>query len=220
MATPQKFDHRGEKVLITGTSGTGKTTLFEKLLRAEKSRIKFVFDHQGEFSERFGLQSVVDFEGVYKAASIGGWCIFDPIKLCDAEDADGNRLGIEGAFACYTEIIGEICKAIKGRKIFACDELQRLTSTNSTPTEIMTILETGRRYQLDVYAISQAPNRIHNAIRNQLTKVYTFRQSDNNAIDYLKANGFDEKAVRDLPRGKYLWRDLDTGDTGGGGAAL
>ena len=41
----QKFDHVSLKVLITGCSGTGKTTLFEKLVRAEKAPRKFFFDH-------------------------------------------------------------------------------------------------------------------------------------------------------------------------------
>lgn len=218
--TVQKFDHKSAKVLVTGTSGTGKTTLFEKMLRSEKARIKFVFDHQGEFALRFQLPAVVDMEGLYKAASIGGFVVFDPIKLCDWEDADGERVGLEGAFNIFCETIFEMSKVIKGRKIFACDELQKLTGTREVPVEFTTIMDTGRRYQLDVFLISQAPNRIHNAIRNQLTKVFTFRQSDANAITYLEANGFDAEKVRNLPRGKFLWRDLDSGEVGGGGQAI
>lgn len=216
----QNFNHVGKKVLVTGVSGTGKTTLFERLLRSEKARIKFVFDHQGEFAPRYDLPAVVDMEGLYKSASTGGWCVFDPIKLCDWEDSDGRRLGIDGAFALWLEVVFEICKTVSGRKLIVCDELQKLTGTRGEPTEFLTILDTGRRFQTDLFCISQAPNRIHNGIRNQLTKVYTFRQSDSNALQYLKANGFDEQQVRDLPRGKYLWRDLDTGETGDGGKAF
>ena len=71
---------------------------------------------------------------------------------------------------------------------------------------------------MDVIAISQSPNRIHNGIRNQLTRVFTFRQSDANAITYLAENGFDAEKIRALQRGEYLWANLDSGETGTGGA--
>ena len=216
----QKFDHKSLKVLVCGVSGMGKTTMFLKLLRAEKARVKFVFDHQGEFSVRFDLPAVVDFEGLYKAAALGGWCVFDPIKLCEWEDQDGHRIGMPGAFALFCEVVFEICKMTNGRKIIVCDELHRLTDTRVEPREFISILDTGRRQQTDVFAIAQAPNQLHNGIRNQLTKVFTFRQSDDNAINYFKANGFDEKQIRELPPGKFLWRDLNSGEAGAGGKAF
>ena len=32
---------------------TGKTTLTEELMRGEKARLKFVYDHDGQFASRF-----------------------------------------------------------------------------------------------------------------------------------------------------------------------
>ena len=82
------------------------------------------------------------------------------------------------------------------------------------------ILQTGRRYQLDFFAISNALNAIHNSIRNQLTEIYTFQQSDKNAVAYLTENGFDENAVRTLPQFKYLWKNLRTGENNFGGSPV
>lgn len=208
----QKFDHPADKRLITGTSGTGKTTLFEKMLTGEKARWKFVFDHQGEFSRRFNRPAVFDLDGLELATEKTGWVIFDPVRIFPGQPSR--------ALDFFADYVLSVSEQLRGRKIFACDELQKLTGTRREPMDFLALLDTGRRFQVDVIAISQAPNRIHNAIRNQLTRIFTFRQSDANAISYLAENGFDAEAVRALPRGQYLWRNLDTGEAGKGGQAF
>jgi hypothetical protein len=120
-------------------------------------------------------------------------------------------------FAFFCDYVLAVCQTLNGRKLLACDELQKLISNSREPAELLAVLDTGRRYQLDAFFISQAPNRIHNGVRNQLTYVYTFRQSDANALAYLQENGFDPDAIRNLPKGKYLWRNLDSGESGEGG---
>lgn len=200
----QVFDHKSKKVLITGTSGTGKTTLLEKLLRKEKSRWKFVFDHQGEFSARFKAPACTDPEQLCEAVARGGWVVFDPVAMYPGRTRE--------AFAFFCDFTFAMAETQKGRKIFVCDELQKLVDNAKTPDELMCILDTGRRYQLDFYGISQAPNLIHNAIRNQITEVFTFRQSDENAIKFLAENGFNENEVRNLKGHAFMWRNLATGE--------
>lgn len=208
----QNYSHSSDKRLITGTSGTGKTTLFADMLKKEKAAWKFVFDHQGEFAHRFEIQPVFDVDGLCAAVEKRGWVCFDPVKMYPGRSAEG--------FNFFCDFVMAVAEKIKGRKLFACDELQKLTGTRAEPLEFLALLDTGRRYQVDVIAISQSPNRIHNGIRNQLTKVFTFRQSDSNAITYLGENGFDPEKIRGLGRGQYLWRNLDSGEAGEGGKAF
>ncbi len=59
--------------------------------------------------------------------------------------------------------------------------------------------------------ISQAPNLIHNRVRNQLTEVVTFRQGDARAVEWLTDAGFGEELVRELRPGKFIARNLTTG---------
>lgn len=103
-----------------------------------------------------------------------------------------------------------------GRKIFACDELQKLTDTNRISQELSTVLETGRRYGLDFAGISQAPNLIHGRIRNQLTEVVTFQTLDRNALSFLADAGFNPQEVSRLAPLHYLARNLTTGGQSGG----
>ncbi len=206
--TIQRFDHVPFKVLITGTSGSGKTTLAARLVKSEAARLKFIYDHQGEFSARFNVPPVFDLQPLIEKTGKGGYVVFDPSKLFPGKSSEG--------LAFFADFVFAVSQQMNGRKILFCDELQLLTSNNAEPAELLAVLDAGRRYQLDFISISQAPNRIHNGVRNQLTKVYTFRQSDANAIKYLEENSFDPEAVRNLQQFDYLWRDLRTGETGAG----
>lgn len=209
----EKFDHPADKRLITGTSGTGKTTLFEKMLTAEKARWKFVFDAKhGEFARRFDHPPCFSADDLCAAMEAGPWVVFDPIRLFPGRPYAG--------LAFFADFVLAVSTKFKGRKIFAVEELQKLQTPKKDPVELLTLLDTGRTFQLDFFAISQSPNRIHNAVRNQLTKLWTFRQSDANAVKYLAENGFDSEKVTSLPRGKFLWKNLDTGETGEGGTAF
>jgi hypothetical protein len=202
----QKFDHPSMKILVTGTSGTGKTTLAQKLLKSERAFVKFIFDHQGEFSQRFHIPAIRDMDELIEKTSKGGYVCYDPLDSFPGQSQMG--------FEFYCDYVFNVSQALGGRKIFFCDELQKLTDTGNEPVEFLTLCETGRRFQIDIICISQAANRIHNAIRNQLTMVYTFRQSDKNALKYLEENGFDAEKVRNLSAEKHEWiaRNLDTGE--------
>jgi DNA helicase HerA-like ATPase len=212
--TMQNFDHASCKILVTGTSGTGKTTLAQKLLKSEKAFVKFIYDHQGEFSQRFKVPAIRDADELVEKTARGGYVCFDPIDSFPGKAATG--------FDFFCEFIFNVSQNLNGRKILFCDEIQKLTDTANEPEAFLTLCETGRRFQVDIIAITQAPNRIHNTVRNQLTQVYTFRQSDKNALKYLEDNGFDPEKVRSLSAEKHEWlgRNLDTGEVTASSPAL
>jgi energy-coupling factor transporter ATP-binding protein EcfA2 len=201
----QVFDHPSYKVLVTGTSGTGKSTLLESLVRRERAQWKFVYDHQGEFAARWKLPAVRTAEELEQKTLLKGWVVYDPVQDFPGRAAEG--------FDFFCEYIFAAAQHVRGRKLFVVDELQKLTDNRKPPEAFLTLCETGRRYQVDVFAVSQAPNRIHNAVRNQLTDVYTFRQSDDMAVKYLSENGFDAEAVRSLEKFNYIHRNLANGQT-------
>lgn len=194
-----------------GVSGSGKTTLFEKIVSREKSKYKFFYDHQGEFSRRFKMDACFDLEGLAEQTGRGGTIVFDPVKLFPGKSPEG--------FLFFCDFVFSLSGDLPGRKILICDEMQKLAFRDH-PQEVITLMDVGRRMQLDTFFICQSPNQLHPLVRNQLTEIYTFRQGDENAIKPLKTVGFDAKAVAALQRGEWLWRNLNTGDSKSGGKAF
>lgn len=196
------LSHKPAKLLVTGASGSGKTTYWTRFLLGVPARYKFVYDHQGELAYRLKFTPATDLDSLADG-TLRGWGVFDPARMFPGRTPEGFAFFCDYAFNASTRLAG--------RKLFACDELQALTDTNTFSAELALVLETGRRYQLDAAMISQAPNLLHNRIRNQLTEVVTFRHGDERALDWLVAAGFGADAVRALPPGQYLARNLATG---------
>lgn len=191
--------HKPSKILITGASGTGKTTYWLRYLLGTKANLKAVFDHQGELAFRLGVPAASNPEELGQQAA-RGWAVFDPSEMFAGRLPEG--------FAFFCEWAFEASRRIGGRKLFACDELQVLCGTAELSPEFSLVVETGRRWGLDCSLISQAPNLIHNRVRNQLTEVVTFRHVDARAVEWLEEAGFPEEEVRALPAGSYLAQSL------------
>ncbi len=202
-----QLEHKPSKVLIVGCSGSGKTQYWTRYLLGSRARLKFVFDHEGEFAGRLKFRPATTLEQLATAAG-RGWCVFDPARLYPGATPEAFAFFLDFAFTLSTQT--------GGRKLFACDELQAVTDTHTVSPELACVLETGRRYGLDFAAIAQQPNLVHNRVRNQATEVVTFQQMDPRAVDWCAAVGFDPAAVRGLAPGQYLARNLKTGGPAAG----
>jgi hypothetical protein len=202
-----QLTHRPFKLLVTGASGTGKTTYWTRYLLGTQARVKLVFDHEGEFAYRQKVPAATTPEALADGCA-RGWGIFDPSAMFPGD--------LPRAFDFFCEFAFEVATRLPGRKVFACDELQKLVGTQQVSRELALVLETGRRYGLDAALISQQPNLIHNRIRNQLTEVCTFRQIDHACLDWLESAGFDTEAVRLLEPGQFSCRSMVDGGVSGG----
>jgi chromosomal replication initiation ATPase DnaA len=85
------------------------------------------------------------------------------------------------------------------------DEIQLFVDANRWPPELAKVIQTGRRYELDLLLCSQQVNELHNRLRQQLTEVVTFRQQDPRALEWLQQAGpVDPVAVSALQPGEFL----------------
>lgn len=207
----QNFEHEKKAVLYTGTSGTGKTTEWQKRIQAEKARIKFIYDHEGEYAVRFKQPAVTDKAELVRKTALGGYVVFDPV------DFDGD---LQEGFEFFTEFVFTVKENLKGRVLFCCDEIQFFVDSYNKPEALLNILERGRRREIDCHFIGQAPNCLHGKVRNQISEVVTFRQSDKNAIAWMEDQGLDPEKIRTLKNGQWLSKNLRTGEFQSGGKAF
>lgn len=210
---------------MTGMSGTGKTTLFFEKIDAEKAAHKFVYDSQGEFHQRWDIPTAYDGEELFKLIEKGGWVCYDPVETVESIDAktDAGTLDENDApdpLADWCAVVFAACKQLPGRKLVIIDELDDLTDVSNTPSKLLTLLRTGRRYQVDFYAICQGTNSLHNRVRQQITEIYAFAQGDDNATKWLVSRGLPEEKLLALPPGKYLYKNRNSPKVVEGGKAF
>lgn len=199
--------HSPTKILISGNSGSGKSTFATAVLLNSQHTYKFIFDQEGESQQRLGFSAATDEGGLVEQLE-QGWVIFDPSEMFPGETADALEFFCQWCFSVKKAINEEDADAGRpfSTALFFCDELQNLVDSHSVPKGLRLILETGRRQGIDTLLCTQQPNVIHNRTRNQLTEIVAFSQVDKNAVEFLEDLGFNGDEIRSLDAGQ--WRLL------------
>lgn len=201
------LNHRSTKILVTGQSGSGKSTYFVRFISNAALGIYdkiFIFDHVGEISPRMGIPSVGSEEELIQSFERDKIIIFDPSVLFPGETDIAWDFFCEWCFERSSNNMGY-------SKLLAVDELQMFANTQRLSWEQCLVVETGRKFELDFLAISQQMNLIHNRLRNQLTEIVSFRQTDALVLDALEERGFDPNVLRSLAIGEYYIINFSSG---------
>lgn len=189
------------KVLITGISGTGKTTLFISQIREIQVKQRFIYDHEGSLAPRMGIKPALTLADLDIHLRSGMVC-FDPCQLFPGEWETGFRF--------FTKWAYDRCGESGGDKLVACDELGSISDVHDPSPEIKLMIQTGRRRGIHFLAVSQQPNELHNVVRSQITEINTFFHSEPLVVKYLAAKGFKEESIMKLGKGQFIRRDLLT----------
>jgi hypothetical protein len=212
----QKQDHPSIMLCAVGVSGTGKTTLYEKIVRRAMRSAKWVFfyDHKdGDFSRRFGIAPCLTPDDLLAALEKpGGVVIFNPCEMFPGE--------AEAGFLWFCKFVWEVGKNLPGVKIVGADELEAICSERCKPRELCKILDMGRTFQFDCYFVAQSMNGLHNQVRKQIKELFAFRQGDANGTRWLMEKGFDGRQLETLKNGVWHYKNFTTGETQTGGKAF
>lgn len=189
---------------VVGKSGMGKTTYALRYVQGSHHDRVFVFDHQGEFRVRFNArpeQVAIDGTSFLAAAEKYRMVFFDPAVNFGGTFAE--------VFAEFCGMVQEVCmdhfEPAGMQCLFVCDEVQKFCKIGSVPPQFKSILETGRRNNLDTLCLSQRPNKIDSDIREQWTEIVFFRLTDRNTLKFIEDCGAGQSEVCGLAPHEFLF---------------
>lgn len=197
--------HPRSITLVCGVSCSGKSTFaIRYLLNVQGVACRFVFDPEGEVASRLKLPAAAT-AAQLEADLASGWVIFDPHSMFPGRLADAFQFFCEWVFACA-------CRG-PGRKICLVDEVWKYCSPHAIPDELALCVQTGRKRGLEMVFCTQRPNRLNEAITNEVSELVCFRLQGENAIDLVEMIGVPKNRVADLPMGTFLALNCDSGRT-------
>ena len=194
--------------LVAGSSGTGKTTFaLRYLVNDRKLAWRALWDADGQLASRLGLPAAGTAEDL--AASIeDGWTIYDPNVLFPGRHAE--------AFAWFCGWVWQMAATIQGPKVLLVDEVWRYCTNVSIPQSLAECIQTGRVRQLSCMFATQRPNRLNEAITNEVTECVAFRLQGPNALARVQELGVPPAEVAGLVPGQWVSVGCQTGKRASG----
>lgn len=201
---------KAKHIHATGRSGTGKTSICERFVVGSNYGEVFIFDHQSELHSRLGVQPFYRFNDVFAEKE-------RRVKAYDPSYEFAGRF--KEAFEAFSSAVFQRCR---GRKmlwetLLVCDELQIVNDFHTPALGMAQIFQTGRRFGIDSFTMSQQPNKIPNLFREQFTELYFTQLIDPNSLKFPTEFGLDSDAIRNLKvtdgeGAEYLWLNTRTGE--------
>lgn len=184
--------------LICGASGTGKTSFALRYLARGRWDHVFLFDPENEFEERLGIRAARTAAELDKS-TLRGFSVFDPGFVFPGQNAR--------AFGFWAEYVYAWSGRLGGRKILVVDEVQNYCTPHAIPPALALALETGRRRDLEILALTNRPNALHPIIWQQTTEVVAFNCPGHTAKERLQEQGFNADEVASLPPLHWISRE-------------
>lgn len=191
-------------LLLCGKSGSGKTTFALRYLVARRDlTCRFIFEGPKlDISARLGLRLATS-EDELTLAMEDGFVLYD----CSAMFPGDRRAGLEW-FARWSY---DAAAQMPGRKVLMVDEVWKYCSPHAIPQALAEWILDGRKLGMETLFASQQPNRINEAITNEVTELIAFRLQGENALAKISGLGLDSAEIASLPLGSFVALNCETG---------
>ena len=204
--------------VILGRTGSGKTIFVRRFcLNAAGVACRFVFDWNDRFT--FDWQGrKLPFPVAHTAAQLEASlpsrsCIFNPSRMFPGAMFD-RKTGLL-ALRYFASFVRNAAKRGPGRKLFAVAELWNFCTEDSIPAELAMLAQDGRSDGVEFVFDTQRPEKLNPSIIGAATEIVCFRLDEKQALKAVAAMGHDPEAVRALPFGSFISRDLKGGEVRG-----
>jgi hypothetical protein len=118
---------------------------------------------------------------------------------------------MEADFRFFCEWVFTVAARGPGLKILCVDEVWKYCSPLNLPPELALCIQTGRKRGLAMVFCTQRPNRLNEAITNEVSELVCFRLQGENALRLVQNLVGKDTAAGELPLGTFFAANLDTG---------
>lgn len=197
MTQPLQFGTKRQVTICAGVGQSGKSTFSFRYLINGPFACRFVFDPEGEASERLGIPPAgTPYE--LSLALCRGWVLFDPDVMFPGRRAE--------SFAFFCDWSFEMASRLPGQKVLMVDEVWKFISPQKVPPELSTCVQTGRKRGLSMVFNTQLPNKLHLSLRNECSELVCFRLQDSAVLEFPAERGFNPEELRSLPDLHFISR--------------
>lgn len=188
--------YNADRILILGTTGQGKSTCASRIIHLHPADLVLIYDwQQGEFARLLGAPLCHTREEVAERIEQGQHIVcYDPEIPVD-DDYDDNQAE---DFAWWCTMVMEVSGELDCEKLVVIDEAQDLMTAHKIPAPLRWLLARGRRRRIDTILLAESANAIHGKGRNQVSQLYCFQCTDDNATDYPVSLGLDRDEIKNL----------------------
>lgn len=132
-----------------------------------------------------------------------GFCLFYPGTMFPGKHKE--------AFAWFAKWVFDKCAQLPGRKLLVCDEAWKFCNPNQIPDSLAECIQEGRKFGLEMMFLTQRPNRLNEAILNEVTELVCFKLRGNNALESLEETGINRDEIINLPKGSFVAINVERG---------
>lgn len=204
--------------LVLGRTGSGKTIFVRRLaLNAQGVACVFVFDWNDRFTwdwqgHKLALPTCNDTAGMNRALA-SRWVIYNPGRDFPGCAYD-RKIGLD-ALKHFCRYVRHVAKSGPGRKLVCIAELWMFCTEDSIPAELAMLAQDGRADGVEFVFDTQRPEKLNPSVIGAATEIVCFRLDERQALRAVASMGHDAEAVRALPFGSFISRDLKGGELRG-----